>query len=171
MACSWCAETGTALLSGTTGLQAGDKDALEVAARSVPVLWAPNLSIGINLVQQLVVQMASVLGHEATIEIEDIHHAGKKDAPSGTALMLADAAARARGDHDTDEIVMSSIREGDETGRHQVRFNLPGEQIEITHHAGNRSIYAIGALQASRWLPAQNAGLYTAADFLKSFAG
>ncbi len=171
-ACQWCARTDTPLLSGTTGLTDSHKQALEQAARSVAVLWSANLSIGINLVRLLAEQAASSLGHDAEIAIEDIHHAHKKDAPSGTALMLAAAVASARGEvkggSADDDIVLTSVRRGEEIGRHSVRFTLADEQIEISHSAGNRSIYAKGALAAADWLARQNIGLYTASDYLLS---
>lgn len=161
----WCAKTGTALLSGTTGLDNESKRALGQAAETIAVLYSANLSPGITLVKHLAEEASRILGEQVEIEIEDTHHVHKKDAPSGTALMLGEAITAIRGKGD---IGFSSIREGEEIGRHLLRFKLDGEQIEIVHQADNRSIYARGALQAANWLAGQPIGMYSSGDYLAS---
>jgi len=158
-ATAWCAEHGVALLSGTTGLDATQRDALVEAAHSVPVLWAANFSAGVNLCLHLVGRAAGRLEGVRELQITDIHHAGKKDAPSGTALALGAAAEPLQPRY-------TSIREGDAVGEHRVRFVLDGEEIEIVHRSFDRDIYARGALTAGRWLLGLPPGLYTAADWI-----
>jgi 4-hydroxy-tetrahydrodipicolinate reductase len=163
-AAKWCAEEGVAMLSGVTGLPASVEKALQSAAATVPVLWSPNLSLGVNLMAALAGQAAAALGPETPVAIEDIHHQWKRDAPSGTALMLGEA-INSRW-QDEGEVKYSSIRKGDAVGVHTISFRLAGEEIELVHRAYNRSIYALGALSAGKWLMDQSAGLYTAADWL-----
>jgi 4-hydroxy-tetrahydrodipicolinate reductase len=163
-AARWCAEQGVAMLSGVTGLSDEVKAALEAASERVPVLWSPNLSLGVNLLAALAKQAAAALGPDTPVAIEDIHHQWKKDAPSGTALMLGEAISscwRGQG-----KVAYSSVREGEVVGVHNIRFKLAGEQIELVHRARSRSIYASGALAAARWLVRQKPGLYSAADWL-----
>jgi len=163
-AARWCAEEGVALLSGVTGLPADVSEVLETAANRIPVLWAPNLSLGVNLLAALARQAAAVLGPETPVSIEDVHHQWKKDAPSGTALMLGEAISSGRqGDG---KVSYTSVRKGEEVGVHSIRFPLAGEEIELVHHAYSRSIYALGALSAAKWLVSQQPGLYSAADWL-----
>jgi 4-hydroxy-tetrahydrodipicolinate reductase len=185
-ACQWCAQTAVPLLSGTTGLQASHKQALENTALHTAVLWSPNLSMGINLMRLFVEEAAATLGSSVQVDIEDLHHVHKKDAPSGTALALAETVAVARGlsseqvirpgpvprrDRKPGDIVMTSVRKDEEVGTHSVRFTLSGEHLEITHRAEDRSIYALGALAAAHWLAGQKAGMYSAADYLAALAG
>lgn len=181
-AAAWCARNGVPFLSGTTGLEEPETRALEEAGREVPVLAAPNLSQGVALVTSLVRQTAAVLGSEARIEITDIHHRHKVDAPSGTALALAAAAMEGRcGDSqpisgpvdvaalaqdDDGPLTFDSIREGEVIGEHTVAFSFEGEVIEITHKALDRDIFARGALRAGLWLVGQPPGFYTIADWL-----
>ena len=155
----WCAANGTSLVSGTTGVMEIHIEALEQAARLVPVLWSANFSIGINVCLDLVSRASGVLGELAGIEITDIHHEYKLDAPSGTALCLGDAA-------NAQNVEYTSLREGEEIGQHFVRFSLQGEEVEIVHRARDRGIYARGALNAAQWLLGQPPGFYTAADWL-----
>ena len=164
-AARWCAKNRTPLLSGTTGLDEQQQGCLPEAARSVAVLHSANLSLGMGLLQRLVEEAARVLGDTADITIEDVHHIHKKDAPSGTALMLGGAIAEfcPHGD-----ITYNSKREGEVIGRHVVRFSLADEQIELSHTAENRSIYATGALHAALWLANQKPGFYTNIDYLDS---
>lgn len=163
-AARWCADKGVALLSGVTGLPADVSKALEVASASVPVLWSPNLSLGINLMAGLAKQAAAALGPETPVSIEDVHHQWKKDAPSGTALMLGEAISSRW--HGEGNVAFSSVREGEEVGVHRISFRLAGEEIELVHHAHSRGIYALGALSAANWLIRQQPGLYSAADWL-----
>lgn len=166
-AAEWCAQYDVALLSGVTGLTAGIKAALCTAAERVPVLWSPNLSLGVNLLAELAKQAAALLDPETQVEIEDIHHQWKKDAPSGTALMLGETITAQQGDAGG-EIDYSSIREGELIGEHKVTFLMAGEEFDLVHRAHDRSIYALGALTAGKWLVGQPAGLYSAADWLAS---
>ena len=176
-AAQWCALNGTALLSGTTGLTDEDIQALQDAALNVPVLWAPNLSQGIALMSALVRQTAEALGEHTKIAIADIHHVHKVDAPSGTALALSSAVMEGRSrrlqglmepgqPNDEGEPVFSSVREGEVIGEHTVSFVLPDEEIEITHKAISRDVFARGALKAGEWLVLQEAGYYSTNDWL-----
>ena len=140
---------------------------LHDAARSVPVLWSPNLSLGVNLLADLVGRAGAVLPGSVPVHVDDIHHQWKKDAPSGTALMLGGRVADERVGDDS-AITYSSTREGEVIGVHTVRFTLEGEEFELVHRAQARSIYALGALAAGRWLATCEAGYYTAADWLQS---
>jgi 4-hydroxy-tetrahydrodipicolinate reductase len=165
VAAEWCRANGIPLVSGVTGLPDEVQAALQATAEKVPVLWSPNLSLGVNLLADLAARAAAVIDADAAVEIEDIHHQWKKDAPSGTALMLG---ARIAGERnaDDDAIDYDSVREGEVIGVHTVRFRLAGEDIELVHRAHDRSIYASGALRAGIWLRQQPARLYTAADWL-----
>ncbi len=158
-AANWCAHNGVALLSGCTGLEASHEDALSRAAAVVPVLWAANFSPGVNLSLDLVARVAARAGSVQELTITDIHHAHKKDAPSGTALALGEASEPLQPRYE-------SIREGEVVGEHRVRFQFAGETIEVTHRASDRGIFARGALEAGRWLLEQPAGRYSALDWL-----
>jgi 4-hydroxy-tetrahydrodipicolinate reductase len=168
------------LLLGTTGLPAEALAAADLAARDIPVLIAANTSIGVALLVELVQRAAAALGREFNIEVTEAHHRHKLDAPSGTALVLAQAAARGRGTtyaaaqaaqprgsagpRSDSEIGMASIRGGDVVGEHEVLFLGPGERISLRHSATDRSIFARGALRAGQWLAVQPAGRYQSAD-------
>lgn len=170
------AETGKALVIGTTGLSAEQARAIEAAARQAPIIWAPNMSLGVNLLLGLVEQVARALGPDYDIEILEMHHRMKQDAPSGTALGLGAAAARGRGigldeaavrsrDGQTGKrpdgaIGFATLRGGDVVGDHSVIFAGPGERLELTHKAADRKIYARGALRAAQWLAGRPPGLY-----------
>jgi 4-hydroxy-tetrahydrodipicolinate reductase len=167
-AAEWCAKNDVALLSGVTGLPVDVKAALRTAAEKVPVLWSPNLSLGINLLAELAKQAAAVLDPKTRVKIEDIHHQWKQDAPSGTALMLGETITAQRGSAG-EEIDYSSIREGEIIGEHKSTFLMAGEEFDLVHRAHDRSIYALGALGAGKWLVGQPAGLYSASDWLASF--
>jgi 4-hydroxy-tetrahydrodipicolinate reductase len=164
-AANWCAEREVPLLSGVTGLPGGTMEALRRAARKAPVLWSPNLSLGINLLADLAARAAAVLDPATPVTIEDIHHRWKKDAPSGTALMLGAAIAAGRGG-DESAIEYRSRREGEVIGHHTVTFRLAGEHFDLAHRAGDRAIYARGALDAGLWLLRQAPGFYSARDWL-----
>jgi 4-hydroxy-tetrahydrodipicolinate reductase len=163
-AAGWCRDRRVPLLSGVTALPEEVRSGLERAAEKVPVLWSPNLSLGVNLLAELAGRAAAVIGASSPVLIEDVHHQWKKDAPSGTALMLGDVIASRRGGDDG--IDYHSVREGEVIGEHTVTFRMAGEEIRIAHRAQSRSIYALGALKAGRWLRSQGPGLYTAADWL-----
>jgi 4-hydroxy-tetrahydrodipicolinate reductase len=166
-AAKWCGDHGVPLLSGVTGLAAEGFAALNSTAVRVPVLWSPNLSLGISLLADLASRAASVLDADVAVAIEDIHHQWKKDAPSGTALMLGAEIARARGG-DSSRVEFTSVREGETIGKHTVTFRLAGEEFSISHHASDRTIYALGALDAGCWLTSQEPGLYATADWLSA---
>lgn len=166
-AARWCAQNEVALLSGVTALPLEVKAALRSTAEKVPVLWSPNLSLGINLLSALAEQAAAVLDPQTQVKIEDIHHQWKKDAPSGTALMLGETITAQRGSAGT-KLEYSSIREGENIGEHKITFLMAGEEFDLVHRAHDRSIYARGALAAGQWLVEQPVGLYSAADWLAS---
>ena len=181
-AAQWCEQNGVAMLSGTTGLTDEDITALKNAALKVPVLWAPNLSHGVALMSALVRRAAGALGLQANIEVTDIHHVHKVDAPSGTALALAAAVKKGQSglpvelsetskvvkpaDHGDANIVFNSVREGEIVGEHTVSFTMPDEVIEISHKALDRDVFASGALKAGEWLLSQAPGYYSSSDWL-----
>lgn len=164
-AAHWCAEHEVPLLSGVTGLPEDSMAALRLTARRAPVLWSPNLSLGVNLLADLAARAAAVVDRLTPVTIEDIHHQWKKDAPSGTALMLG-AAIAAQRNGDDGAIEYRSRREGEVIGAHKVTFRLAGEEFDLAHRAGDRAIFARGALDAGRWLLRQPPGLYSARDWL-----
>ncbi|MDT8321471.1 MAG: 4-hydroxy-tetrahydrodipicolinate reductase [Xanthomonadales bacterium] len=173
-AAPWCAQQRVALLSGVTGLPDAVTRALRQAAAAVPVLWAPNLSVGVNLLALLAGRAAAVLEPDTPVVIEDIHHQWKKDAPSGTALMLGAAiTAERQGDRDAGAgaIEYRSERRGEVIGDHLVRFALQGETLELAHRAQDRAVFARGALDAGRWLAGREAGFYAACDWLSGRMG
>jgi 4-hydroxy-tetrahydrodipicolinate reductase len=164
------------LLVGTTGFDAPTRAILESAARSIPLLIAPNTSIGVGVLRQLVGLAAAALGEGFDAEVGEAHHRDKRDAPSGTALALGEAIAEARGAALADIAVyerhgitdprrigsvgFSVIRAGDIVGEHTVTFASAGERIELTHRATDRMVFARGALKAADWLIGRPAGLY-----------
>ncbi len=170
------AETGTAYVIGTTGLDGTRAGAVRAAAARVAVVWAPNMSVGVNLLLALTEQVARVLGPAWDIEIVEMHHRHKVDAPSGTALGLGRAAAAGRGvDHDAvaargrdghtgarraGDIGYAVLRGGDVAGDHRVIFATDGERIELAHSAGSREIFADGAVRAALWARGRSPGLY-----------
>jgi 4-hydroxy-tetrahydrodipicolinate reductase len=168
---------GTPILIGTTGLEEHHHQAIDDAARHVAVLQTGNTSLGVTLMARLVREAAAKLGPDWDIEIAEMHHRHKVDAPSGTAMLLGQAAADGRGvsleghsergrDGHTGArasgaIGFASLRGGSAAGDHTVYFATDNERIELTHRAENRSIFASGALKAARWLVAQPAGRYS----------
>lgn len=162
--------TGKALLVGTTGLGEKAIAALEAAADKAPLLIAPNTSVGVALLAAFTGEAAARLGGDFTIEIEDIHHQDKKDAPSGTALMLGNVVAEAR-NINLDDISITSERTGDFAGKHRVSFIGEMERIDLIHEAADRAVFAKGALNVAHWLVAQPAGLYAMEDFLRPTRG
>ena len=168
-----------AVVSGTTNLDAAGKQAIERAAASVPVLWAPNMSVGVQVLAELVEQAVRRLGPDYDVEIVEIHHKKKLDAPSGTAKRLAQAAALARGGlrevhgrdgnvgaRQSDEIGVFGVRGGDVVGEHTLYLLGPGERIELTHRATSRELFAHGALRAAQFLAGKPARVYSIADVL-----
>jgi len=181
-----CAEAGVGAVIGTTGLSEDDKKALAEAARTIPLVYAPNMSVGVNVLLRLVALAAQRLGGDYDVEIVEMHHRHKVDAPSGTALQLGEAAAAALGrDLKTDGVFardgvtgerrpgaigFAALRGGDVIGDHTVIFAGPGERIELAHKASSRTTFAHGALRAARFVAARRAakapGLYGMRDVL-----
>jgi len=174
---------GTPILVGTTGLQPEHHAAIEAAAKTIAVIQAPNTSLGINLLRDLVEQATARLGPDWDIEILEMHHRHKVDAPSGTALMLGQSAAKGRGatiqdlsrfdrigEHpharERGTIGYASLRGGSVAGEHVVILATEGERIELGHRADSRMIFARGALAAARFLAGKPAGLYTMRDVI-----
>lgn len=162
-AAEWCTAQGVALLSGVTGLQPGQFQALQDTAGTAAVLWSANLSIGVNLLAQLAGKASAALPADASIHIDDVHHQHKKDAPSGTALMLGAAITSAHSGHQPE---YSSQRIGEVIGEHRITFNWAGEEITLVHAAKDRAVFARGAVSAARWLARQPAGYYRVEDWL-----
>jgi 4-hydroxy-tetrahydrodipicolinate reductase len=177
------AEQGTPMVIGTTGLSAAEAAILHEAAKRVPIVWAANTSLGINLLLGLVEQVAARLGPEWDIEIMEMHHRGKVDAPSGTALALGRTAAAGRGTtldavaqrgrdgitgaRKSGDIGFASLRGGDAVGDHHVIFASAGERLELSHRATNRAIYATGAVRAARWVIDRPPGVYGMKEVLE----
>jgi 4-hydroxy-tetrahydrodipicolinate reductase len=174
---------GTAHVIGTTGLAAAQAAQLRQAAEHTAVVWAANMSLGVNLLLGLTEKVARALGPDAfDIEIVELHHSHKVDAPSGTALALGQAAARGRGVELAQAAVrgrdgltgarvagtigFAALRGGDAVGDHSVIFAGTGERIELVHRASDRRIYARGAVHAARWTHGRPPGLYGMADVL-----
>ncbi|MGH8278201.1 MAG: 4-hydroxy-tetrahydrodipicolinate reductase [Gammaproteobacteria bacterium] len=177
-----CVAAGKPLVTGVTGLDARVRARLAAAGKRIAVLAAPNMSIGANLLIALTRVAAAALDAEFDLEIVDIHHRDKRDAPSGTAWALGEAAARARNlrleEHALftrhgqssarapGSIGFASLRAGDVAGEHRVLFAGPAEILELSHRAENRAAFARGALAAARWIVQQNHGEYGMADVL-----
>ena len=172
----------TALVIGTTGLNMHQTNLLQQASEAMPILYATNMSLGVALLSKLV-QIASERLSGFDIEIVEQHHRNKIDAPSGTALTLAESAAKGRGldldkvrvsgrngnigKRSKDEIAVMALRGGDIVGRHTVGFYNDGEFIELNHTATSRNTFSKGAIRAAQWLSKQEAGLYSIADSLE----
>ncbi|MBI3453347.1 MAG: 4-hydroxy-tetrahydrodipicolinate reductase [Rhodospirillales bacterium] len=176
------AAAGKVLVIGTTGFEPDQEAAIVEAAKRAPIVWAPNMSLGVNLLIALVEQAAAKLGPDYDIEIFEIHHRHKVDAPSGTALALGEAAARGRktkladvaargrdgitGARKLGAIGFASLRGGGEVGDHTVMFCGESERIELTHKATGRQIYTRGAVRAALWARGRPPGLYGMKDIL-----
>lgn len=176
------AEAGKVLVVGTTGLTDAQRAEVAKAAEKAPIVLAPNMSVGVNLLQALVEKVAAVLDPAYDIEIVEMHHRNKVDAPSGTALALGRAAAKGRGEsldkvaryerfgvigaRPAGEIGFATLRGGDVVGDHTVIFAGTGERIELTHKASSRAVFANGAVRAALWASGQKAGLYSMRDVL-----
>jgi 4-hydroxy-tetrahydrodipicolinate reductase len=179
---SACVDAGVPLLIGTTGVGSELESALAAAARAIALLVAPNVSLGVALLLELVRRAAQTLPASYDIEIIEAHHRGKRDAPSGTALALAEAAAQSRGDtlaqracfarprsgpaREARQIGFAVVRGGDVVGEHQVLFLGEGERLTLAHSASDRAVFARGALSAAQWLARQAPGRYAMADYL-----
>jgi 4-hydroxy-tetrahydrodipicolinate reductase len=158
--CSAAMQHRKALVIGTTGHSAEQRQFIEKTASSLPIVFASNFSVGVNALFALTRRAAEILGSEFAPQIVETHHKMKKDAPSGTAKTLGEILKEAR------EIPIESIREGDVVGEHTVSFVGPSERLELTHRAGSREIFASGALRAATWVVGKPAGLYSMQDVL-----
>jgi 4-hydroxy-tetrahydrodipicolinate reductase len=175
--------TGNPVVIGTTGLTADQLTELGSLAASTPVFWSPNMSIGVNALVRILPMLERILGEAYDMEITEIHHHHKKDAPSGTAVKLAEVLAASRGwdlaevgnygrmgiigARPEKELGVHALRGGDVVGDHTVYFFGPGERLEVTHRAHSRENFARGALRAAAWLSGQKAGeLYSMGHLL-----
>ncbi len=170
------------MVIGTTGFTTEDEKKIKQASHKIPIVLSPNMSVGVNVVFKLIHDAVTALGGGYDIEILEVHHRHKKDAPSGTALRMGEVAALARGaslpqvgrfarygtigTRQTNEIGIQSLRGGDIVGEHTVIFAGPGERIELTHRAHSRNNFARGALMAARWVANQSPGVYDMMDVL-----
>lgn len=177
------AQAGMPMVIGTTGFNKEQENSLQQAAAKVPVFWAPNMSVGINVLLELMPKLATLLGPEFDLEISEIHHKHKKDAPSGTAVKLGQILAGTRqgqegepllrycregmiGERPKQEIGIQSLRGGDVVGEHTVYFLGPGERIDLTHRVYSRQTFAQGALRVAKWIGSQSPGrVYAMSDF------
>lgn len=152
------------LVIGTTGHSPEQRRVIEEAAKSLPIVFASNFSVGVNALFALTRHAAEILGDDFDLEIIETHHVMKKDAPSGTAKTLAEILKRAR--RSDKEIPTKSIREGEVVGEHTVIFSGTGERLELVHRARSRGTFAKGALRAAEWVIGKPAGLYNMQDVL-----
>ena len=173
---------GKAVVIGTTGFNAEQRKQIDAAAKDIPIVLAPNTSVGITLCLHLLKEMAPILAEESDIEIIETHHRHKVDSPSGTAVRLGEVIAESLGrdlaecaiygregisePRDRDTIGFATVRGGDVVGDHTVLFASEGERIELTHKASSRMTFAKGAVRAAKWLSKQQAGLYDMQDVL-----
>jgi len=177
-----CKKSDVSIIIGTTGFSAEGKQAIESASKNIPIVYAPNMAVGVNAVFKLLALAAKILDSGYDIEVIESHHRHKVDAPSGTALRMGEIVANAlgqnlaecavysrqghTGERPTIQIGFSAIRGGDIVGDHTVLFAGEGERIEITHKASSRMSYALGALRAGRFLQEKKQGLFDMQDVL-----
>ena len=177
-----CVKHGKNIIIGTTGFDDAGKQKINEAAKSIAVVFAPNMSVGVNLCLKLLDTAARILGDDVDIEVIEAHHRHKVDAPSGTAIRMGEVVANAlgrdlaesavygregiTGARDRKTIGFETIRAGDIVGDHTVLFAAEGERVEITHKASSRMTFANGAVRAANWLQHQPAGLYDMQDVL-----
>lgn len=175
-------QSNKAIVIGTTGLNSAQLALIDAAAKHVPIVFAANYSVGVNLMLNLVRQSALTMGEQSDIEIIEAHHRFKKDAPSGTAMAIGQVIAQSlgrnlnecavygrqglEGERDKNTIGFATVRAGDIVGEHTVLFAALGERLEITHKASSRLTFANGALTAAQWIKTQSAGLYSMQDVL-----
>jgi 4-hydroxy-tetrahydrodipicolinate reductase len=177
--CDAALKSSAGLVIGTTGHSAKEKQVIETASKKIPIVLASNFSVGVNALFALTEQTAKILGDDFDLEIVEVHHRMKKDAPSGTAKTLSEILQRARktknlrhgregmiGERERSEIGIHSVRGGDVVGDHSVIFAGQGERVELTHRASSRETFARGALRAARWVIGKPAGLYDMRDVL-----
>ena len=178
-----CKDAGKAMVIGTTGFTDSELELIGQASKEIPIVFAPNMSVGVNLTLKILETSAKVIGPDSSIEIIEAHHRYKVDSPSGTALKMGEVIANALGrdlsecavygregieePRDMNTIGFSSIRGGDVVGEHTVAFFMDGERVEITHKASSRMIYANGAVRASNLLSDKSSGLYSMQDVLE----
>jgi 4-hydroxy-tetrahydrodipicolinate reductase len=176
------ADTGARAVIGTTGFSAAQREQIAALARRAAILVAPNMSVAVTLAFKVLAIMAKALGDDYDVEITEIHHRFKKDAPSGTAVRMAEVVAEALGrdleqvgvygrhglpgERTGKEIGVMSLRSGDVVGEHTVSFGTLGERLELTHRAHSRDTFARGALRAARWMAGRPPGLYSMHDVL-----
>ncbi|PLX85018.1 MAG: 4-hydroxy-tetrahydrodipicolinate reductase [Desulfuromonas sp.] len=177
-----CCELGKRMVVGSTGFTAEQRAELARYAQSIPIVFAPNMSVGVNVCFKILKDIAKTLGDGFDVEIVELHHNKKKDSPSGTAVRMGEIAAEALGrdyrevanfhregmcgERDHDEIGMQTVRGGDIVGEHTVYFIGMGERIELTHRAMSRDMFARGAVRAAAWLAGKAPGLYDMQDVL-----
>jgi len=178
-----CKDAGKAMVIGTTGFTDSELELIGQASKEIPIVFAPNMSVGVNLTLKILETSAKVIGTDSSIEIIEAHHRYKVDSPSGTALKMGEVIANALGrdlsecavygregieePRDMNTIGFSSIRGGDVVGEHTVAFFMDGERVEITHKASSRMIYANGAVRAANWLSDKSSALYSMQDVLE----
>lgn len=174
------ARQGVPIVTGTTNLDDAGMAALQKAATKVPVMWARNMSLGVQILAELVEEAVRRLGPDYDVEIVEVHHRKKVDSPSGTAKRLADAVSAVRdgtrrvygregqvGARTDEEVAVLAVRGGDVIGDHTVHLMGPGERLELTHRATSRELFAQGAVRSARFVVGKPAGTYTIADVLK----
>lgn len=158
-----CEKHGKAIVIGTTGLSEAQEEKVALAAQKIPVVYSPNMSVGVNVLFKIVGEAAKALGHEYRVEIVEAHHVHKKDTPSGTAKELARIVKDVRGDA---RIPIESVREDEIVGEHTITFEGPLDVIELTHSAKTRDIFAKGALVAAKYIVQKKNGLFSMRDVL-----
>jgi 4-hydroxy-tetrahydrodipicolinate reductase len=177
-----CQKAKVAMVIGTTGFSEMQKQAITDASKEIPIVFAPNMSVGVTLLINMVEQAARVLNEGYDIEVVEMHHRHKVDAPSGTALRLGEAAAQGlgqdlkdcavyaregvTGEREAGKIGFATLRGGDVVGDHTVVFAGIGERVELTHKASSRATFAVGALRAAKFLADKNSGLFDMQDVL-----
>ena len=177
-----CRQAGVGMVIGTTGFEADGKAAIAAAARDIPVVFAPNMAVGVNVVFKLLDMAARIMNQGYDIEVVEAHHRMKIDAPSGTALRMGEVVAAAlgrdleecaiygregvTGERDPSTIGFATVRGGDIVGDHTVMFCGIGERVEITHKASSRMPYALGSLRAARFMAGRKNGLFDMQDVL-----
>ena len=157
-----CVKSGTPMVIGTTGIEADGEARIKEAAQTIPIVFSPNMAIGVNLVFKMVAEAARVLGKDFSIKVDETHHVHKKDSPSGTAKMIARVIKATSGT----EPEVEAFREGEVVGNHGIVFDGEYENIEIRHDAKSRDVFADGALTAAKFIASKQPGLYSMADVL-----
>ncbi len=177
-----CARLGKAMIVGSTGFTPDERKQLEGYAEKTPIVFAPNMSVGVNVCFKLLKDLAKTLGDDFDVEIVELHHNKKKDSPSGTAVRMGEVVADALGrdynqvanyhregmcgERSSEEIGMQTVRGGDIVGEHTVYFIGMGERIELTHRAMSRDMFARGAIRAAGWIKGKTPGIYDMQDVL-----